>query len=82
MVFWSASEAKNPAVLYAVPGSAASMWVSEMPEDTVGWLEALGWAAETFTLRERAEAYGRPVLTPAQYDEGAGGLVSAVRAAH
>ena len=66
----------------AAPGSAASMWVSEMPEDTVGWLEGLGWEAETFTLRERAEAYGRPVLTPAQYDEGAGGLVSAVRAAH
>jgi methyltransferase (TIGR00027 family) len=35
-----------------------------------------------FTLRERAEAYGRPVLTPSQQDEGTGGLVSAVRAAH
>ncbi|QFY12993.1 SAM-dependent methyltransferase [Nonomuraea phyllanthi] len=65
----------------AAPGSAASMWVSEMPEDPVGWLDGLGWEAETFTLRERAEAYGRPVLTPPQQDEGAGGLVSAVRAA-
>ncbi|MFB0633063.1 class I SAM-dependent methyltransferase [Streptomyces sp. AB3(2024)] len=66
----------------AGPGSAASMWVSEMPEDPVGWLDGLGWEAETFTLRERAEAYGRPVLTPSQQDEGTGGLVSAVRAAH
>jgi methyltransferase (TIGR00027 family) len=66
----------------AAPGSAASMWVWEMPEDPVGWLDGLGWDAETFTLRERAEAYGRPVLTPSQQDEGTGGLVSAVRAAH
>jgi methyltransferase (TIGR00027 family) len=66
----------------AAPGSAASMWVWEMPEDPVGWLDGLGWEAETFTLRERAEAYGRPVLTPSQQDEGTGGLVSAVRAAH
>ncbi|MEU8279044.1 hypothetical protein AB0C08_32570, partial [Microbispora bryophytorum] len=66
----------------AAPGSAASMWVSEMPEDPVAWLDGLGWKAETFTLRERAEAYGRPVLTPPQQDEGTGGLVSAVRAAH
>lgn len=64
------------------PGSPASMWVSEMPEDPVGWLNGLGWEAETFTLRERAEAYGRPLPTPAQRDEGAGGLVSAVRTAH
>jgi hypothetical protein len=63
------------------PGSAASMWVWEMPEDPVGWLDGLGWEAETFTLRERADAYGRPVLTPSQQDEGAGGLISAVRAA-
>ncbi|SIQ69769.1 methyltransferase, TIGR00027 family [Microbispora rosea] len=66
----------------ATPGSAASMWVWEMPEDPVGWLDGLGWEAETFTLRERAEVYGRPMLTPSQLDEGAGGLVSAVRAAH
>ncbi|MBP2704197.1 class I SAM-dependent methyltransferase [Microbispora sp. RL4-1S] len=66
----------------AAPASPASMWVSEMPEDPVGWLDGLGWEAETFTLRERAEAYGRPVLNPSQQDEGAGGLVSAVRAAH
>lgn len=66
----------------AGPGSAASMWLSEMPEDPVGWLDSLGWEAETFTLRERAEAYGRPVLTPSRQNEGPGGLVSAVRAAH
>ncbi|NDZ78780.1 class I SAM-dependent methyltransferase [Streptomyces sp. SID10853] len=66
----------------AAPGAAASMWISEMPEDPVGWLDGLGWEAETFTLRERAEAYGRPVRTPPQQDEGPGGLVSAVRAAH
>ncbi|MFG1650330.1 class I SAM-dependent methyltransferase [Micromonospora sp. NPDC049275] len=65
----------------AASGSAASMWLSEMPEDPVGWLAGLGWEAETFTLRERAAAYGRPVLTPPQQDEGVGGLVSAVRAA-
>ena len=62
-------------------GSAASMWISEMPEDPVGWLDGLGWEAETFTLRERAAAYGRPVLTPSEHNEGPGGLVSAVRAA-
>ncbi|WP_406135316.1 SAM-dependent methyltransferase [Streptomyces sp. NBC_01089] len=66
----------------AAPGSAASMWISEMPEDPVGWLDGLGWEAETFTLRERAEAYGRPLRIPPQHDEGPGGLVSAVRAAH
>lgn len=66
----------------AASGSAASMWLSEMPEDPVGWLAGLGWEAETFTLRERAAAYGRPVLTPPQHDEGVGGLVSAVRVAH
>ncbi|MEU6540511.1 class I SAM-dependent methyltransferase [Streptomyces sp. NPDC047000] len=66
----------------AAEGSAASMWVSEMPEDPVGWLDGLGWEAETYTLRERAEAYGRPLPTPSQHDEGQGGLVSAVRAVH
>ncbi len=63
------------------PESPASMWVWEMPEDPVAWLHGLGWQAETYTVRERAAAYGRPVLTPPQADEGAGGLVSAVRAA-
>ncbi|XES00293.1 SAM-dependent methyltransferase [Streptomyces sp. S1D4-11] len=29
----------------AVPGSAASMWVSEMPDDPVGWLAGHGWEA-------------------------------------
>jgi methyltransferase (TIGR00027 family) len=62
-------------------GTAASMWVSEMPEDPVGWLSGLGWDARTFTLRERAAAYGRPVPTPPQQSEGPGGLVSAVRRA-
>jgi methyltransferase (TIGR00027 family) len=61
------------------PGTAASMWVSEMPEDPVGWLSGLGWDASTFTLRERAAAYGRPAPTPPQQPEGPGGLVSAVR---
>ncbi|MFG2077046.1 SAM-dependent methyltransferase [Nonomuraea maritima] len=65
----------------AAAGSAASMWVWEMPEDPVAWLAGLGWEAETFTLRERAEAYGRPLSTPPQRDEGPGGLVSAVRPA-
>lgn len=65
----------------ATAGSPASMWVSEMPADPVGWLGGLGWQARTFTLRERAEAYGRPVLTPPQQDEGPGGLVSAARVA-
>ncbi|MCK9877335.1 class I SAM-dependent methyltransferase [Frankia sp. Ag45/Mut15] len=65
----------------AAAGSPASMWVSETPQDPVGWLDTLGWDAQTFTLRERAAAYGRPMLTPPRQDEGAGGLVSAVRAA-
>lgn len=66
----------------AAPGSAASMWVSEMPDDPVGWLGGLGWAAETFTIRERAAAYGRPAPAPPHHDEGPGGLVAAVRAEH
>ena len=60
-------------------GTAASMWVSEMPEDPVGWLAGLGWDAEAFTLRERGAAYGRPFAAPADRPEGPGGLVSAVR---
>ncbi|MFE4968940.1 class I SAM-dependent methyltransferase [Streptomyces sp. NPDC056660] len=63
----------------AVPGSAASMWVSEMPDDPVGWLAGHGWEAGSHTLRERAAAYGRPISTPPQHDEGPGGLISAVR---
>ncbi|MFJ9690690.1 class I SAM-dependent methyltransferase [Kitasatospora sp. NPDC101183] len=63
----------------AAPGSAASLWVSEMPEDPVAWLAAHGWQAETHTIRERAAAYGRPVAIPPRREEGPGGLVSAVR---
>ncbi|MDQ0790841.1 methyltransferase (TIGR00027 family) [Streptomyces sp. B3I8] len=63
----------------ATPGSTASMWVSEMPDDPVGWLAGHGWEAETHTVRERAAAYGRPVNTPPRRGEGPGGLVSAVR---
>lgn len=63
----------------AVPRSAASLWVSEMPDDPVAWLAGHGWEATSHTLRERAAAYGRPVGTPPQHDEGPGGLISAVR---
>ncbi|WP_338692587.1 class I SAM-dependent methyltransferase [Streptomyces sp. Q6] len=63
----------------AVPGSAASMWVSEMPGDPVGWLAGHGWKADCHTLRERAAAYGRPISTPAQREEQPGGLIAAVR---
>ncbi|MEV7749695.1 class I SAM-dependent methyltransferase [Streptomyces griseofuscus] len=63
----------------AAPGSAASMWVSEMPDDPVDWLAGYGWAADSHTLRERAAAYGRPISTPPQHEEGPGGLISAVR---
>ncbi|MFE1950010.1 SAM-dependent methyltransferase [Streptomyces sp. NPDC059524] len=63
----------------AAPGSAASLWVSEMPEDPVGWLAGHGWQAACHTLRERAAAYGRPVSTPPQLVERSGGLVSAIR---
>ncbi|MYX98313.1 SAM-dependent methyltransferase [Streptomyces sp. SID486] len=63
----------------AAPGSAASMWVSEMPDDPVGWLAGHGWDAECHTLRERAAAYGRPMSTPPQGEERPGGLISAVR---
>lgn len=48
----------------AVPGSAASMWVSEMPDDPVGWLAGHGWEAGSHTLRECAAAYDRPISTP------------------
>ncbi|MFD8706593.1 class I SAM-dependent methyltransferase [Kitasatospora sp. NPDC059648] len=63
----------------AAPGSAASMWVSEMPDDPVDWLAGHGWEADCHTVRERAAAYGRPITTPPQREEGPGGLISAVR---
>ncbi|MDQ0312814.1 methyltransferase (TIGR00027 family) [Kitasatospora herbaricolor] len=63
----------------ATPGSAASLWVSEMPDDPVGWLAGHGWEADSRTLRECAAAYGRPVSTPPQREERPGGLISAVR---
>ncbi|MFD5461603.1 class I SAM-dependent methyltransferase [Kitasatospora sp. NPDC127059] len=63
----------------AVPGSAASMWVSEMPDDPVHWLAGHGWEAESHTLRECGAAYGRPISTPPQREERPGGLISAVR---
>ncbi|MCT9089784.1 class I SAM-dependent methyltransferase [Streptomyces sp. ASQP_92] len=63
----------------AVPGTAASMWISEMPDDPVGWLAGHGWQADSYTLRERSAAYGRPISTPPQHEERPGGLISAVR---
>nr|WP_236576747.1 class I SAM-dependent methyltransferase [Streptomyces sp. HF10] len=63
----------------AAPGSAASMWVSEIPDDPVDRLAGYGWAADSHILRERAAAYGRPISTPPQHEEGPGGLISAVR---
>lgn len=63
----------------AVPGSAASLWVSEMPDDPVGWLAGHGWDADGHTLRELAAAYGRPIGTPPQREERPGGLIAAVR---
>ncbi|MFI7340863.1 class I SAM-dependent methyltransferase [Streptomyces sp. NPDC050085] len=63
----------------AAPGSAASMWVSEMPDNPVGWLAEHGWDADSRTLRECAAAYGRPIDTPPQREERPGGLISAVR---
>ena len=63
----------------AGPGSAASLWISEMPDDPVGWLAGHGWEAHTHTLRECAAAYGRPLSTPPRREELPGGLISAVR---
>ncbi|MFE9404283.1 class I SAM-dependent methyltransferase [Streptomyces sp. NPDC006530] len=63
----------------AAPGTAASMWISEMPDDPVGWLAGHGWQADSYTLRERSAAYGRPISTPPQHEERPGGLISAVR---
>ncbi|MFJ9774343.1 class I SAM-dependent methyltransferase [Kitasatospora sp. NPDC101157] len=63
----------------AAPGSAASLWVSEMPDDPVHWLAGHGWDASCHTIRERAAAYGRPITTPPQREEGPGGLISALR---
>ncbi|MEU5736534.1 class I SAM-dependent methyltransferase [Streptomyces tendae] len=62
----------------AEPGSAASMWVSEMPDDPVAWLAGHGWKATCHTLRERGAAYGRPIGTPPQREERPGGLISAI----
>ncbi|MEU1120908.1 MULTISPECIES: class I SAM-dependent methyltransferase [unclassified Streptomyces] len=63
----------------ATPGTAASMWVSEMPDDPVSWLAGHGWEAESHTLRERAAAYGRPFSSPPRGEERPGGLISAIR---
>ncbi|MEU1510396.1 class I SAM-dependent methyltransferase [Kitasatospora sp. NPDC005748] len=63
----------------AVPGSAASLWVSEMPDDPVRWLAGHGWEADCHTLRECGTAYGRPISTPPRREERPGGLISAVR---
>ncbi|MCX5265669.1 class I SAM-dependent methyltransferase [Streptomyces sp. NBC_00199] len=63
----------------AAAGSAASMWLSEMPDDPVGRLAGYGWEADCHTLRERAAAYGRPISTPPRREERPGGLISAVR---
>ncbi|GAA3727947.1 hypothetical protein GCM10023082_27310 [Streptomyces tremellae] len=56
----------------AAPGSAASLWVSETPDDPVAWLAGHGWDAETRTFRERAAAYGRPLITPPRHEERPG----------
>jgi methyltransferase (TIGR00027 family) len=63
----------------AAPGSSVSMWISEMPDDPVGWLAGHGWEADTHTLRERAAAYGRPISSPPRREERPGGLITAVR---
>lgn len=63
----------------AVPGAAASMGVSQMPDDPVGWPAGHGRGAGSHTLSERAAAYGRPSGTPPQRDERPGGLIPAVR---
>ncbi|MET7900196.1 class I SAM-dependent methyltransferase [Streptomyces sp. NPDC005336] len=60
-------------------GTAASMWVSEMPPDPVAWLAGLGWDARAYTVRERAAAYGRPVTAPEEQPPRHGGLISAAR---
>jgi methyltransferase (TIGR00027 family) len=60
-------------------GTAASMWVSEMPPDPVAWLAGLGWDARAYTVRERAAAYGRPVTAPEEQPQRHGGLISAAR---
>lgn len=63
----------------AAPGSAASLWVSEMPDDPVDWLAGHGWEADSRTLHECAAAYGRPFGTPPQSEGRPGGLISAIR---
>ncbi|MGQ4423038.1 SAM-dependent methyltransferase, partial [Streptomyces violaceoruber] len=49
------------------------------PDDPVGWLAGHGWEASCHTLRERVVAYGRPMSTLPQHEDGPGGLISAVR---
>ncbi len=76
---WSARGAIDRFAADAVPGSAASFWRSEMPDDPVEWLAGHGWEATSHTLRECGAAYGRPIGTPPRHAEGPGGLISAVR---
>ncbi|GAA3132099.1 hypothetical protein GCM10010521_17500 [Streptomyces rameus] len=63
----------------AVPGSAASMWVSEMPDDPVGWLAGHGWGARKPHPARTPCRLRRPILTPPQGEERPGGLISALR---
>jgi methyltransferase (TIGR00027 family) len=63
----------------AAPGSATSLWVSEVPDDPVGWLAGHGWDAGQHTLRACAAAYNRPYGAPPHREERLGRLVSAVR---
>ena len=59
--------------------SVPELWLSESPDDPVGWLRGHGWNADVFDTRERAAAYGRPL--PATAPEAAlRALVRATRA--
>ncbi|MFF2428402.1 SAM-dependent methyltransferase [Streptomyces mirabilis] len=60
-------------------GTAASMWVSEMPPDPVARLAGLGWDARAYTVRERAAAYGGSVTAPEEQPPRHGVLISAAR---
>jgi methyltransferase (TIGR00027 family) len=62
----------------AKPGDYVALWRSTSPDDPSGWLAQLGWQAALFGVAERADAYGRPLDSVEQGNNGAH-LVDAIR---
>jgi hypothetical protein len=62
----------------ANPGDYVALWQSTAPDDPSGWLAQLGWRTSLFGVAERANAYGRPLDSIDQGNNGAH-LVDATR---